>query len=260
MAYLLTHRINQDGLEHFFSCVRQMGACYEHPSPLSFKHRVRSHLVYKESALVTNCPNIDRESNDVSLSEKSFTDLNASHEDNSSLDNELCLSAMLFTSMNDVDLEFEDENDDDDKGFERSELNLETVSEMEGLRYVGGYIAHKFPQYQHLGTTAQPEDNSWIGAISKVEGKLFTPTREFWEELKMMEKLFKCYHGENSLKPGKGAIFKLAANISQYVSSPADVITFFVRCRLFFRMRVLNRGMTSNRAQSRKMAKVIKKQ
>lgn len=54
ISYIMTYRLNQDALEHFFASVRQMGATYEHPSPFSFKYRIRSHIVHKESALVGN--------------------------------------------------------------------------------------------------------------------------------------------------------------------------------------------------------------
>ena len=123
MKYLLTYRLNQDGLEHFFASARQMGACNEHPSPISFKHRVRAYLFYRESELVTNLQNIDKENNDVSLTEKSFVELNAGQEEN--IDNELCLSAMLFTNM-DIDFELGYENNEY-SDFEESEVSLETV-------------------------------------------------------------------------------------------------------------------------------------
>lgn len=88
------------------------------------------------------------------------TDHSTIDEDqNSSLDKELCLSAMLFTSMDaENDLEFE--GGDTQEDLEKNYLNLEHVSEMEGLRYVGGYIAHKFPQYQFLGLRIQSGEKS----------------------------------------------------------------------------------------------------
>lgn len=89
---------------------------------------------------------IDKECNDVSISEGSFKGLQTDHstideDQNSSLDKEPCLSAMLFTSMDaEDDLEFEGGDTQEDLwDLETNDLNLEHVSEMEGLRYVGGY-------------------------------------------------------------------------------------------------------------------------
>lgn len=38
VKYIMTYRLNQDGLEHFFGCIRQMGIAHQHPSPVHFKH------------------------------------------------------------------------------------------------------------------------------------------------------------------------------------------------------------------------------
>lgn len=47
ISYLLTSRINQDALEHFFACLRQMWTCHNNPSTLFVKYRVRAHLLGK---------------------------------------------------------------------------------------------------------------------------------------------------------------------------------------------------------------------
>lgn len=41
ISFILTYRLNQEGLEHFFGYMRKMGTCYEYPSPVSEKHRLR---------------------------------------------------------------------------------------------------------------------------------------------------------------------------------------------------------------------------
>ena len=83
------------------------------------------------------------------------------------------------------------------------------------------------------------------------------PSAEFLEKLKSMEKLFKTYNGEK-LKPRKGVVCDLAHIIEMSVSLPFKVIEFFVRCRMFFRMRVLNAQISSNRQKNKKMSKLIK--
>ena len=57
------------------------------------------------------------------------------------------ISAMMFAST-------EDEMVPDDSEYLEPEFQkktLEKVADEEGLRYVGGYMAFKFPEYQFLG-------------------------------------------------------------------------------------------------------------
>lgn len=49
IEYILTHRLNQDVLENFFSYIRAMGTVYDHPNPASFKHRLRWYILGKHS-------------------------------------------------------------------------------------------------------------------------------------------------------------------------------------------------------------------
>lgn len=45
MSYILTHRLQQDILENFFSAIRRGGGLHDHPSPLQFKYRMRKYLL-----------------------------------------------------------------------------------------------------------------------------------------------------------------------------------------------------------------------
>lgn len=81
---------------------------------------------------------------------------------------------------------------------------------------------------------------------------MFQPSNEFFEKLKIMEKLFLCHYGGKCLKPGKGAIKMLAADMSKLISLPIDVIFFVIRCRMFFRMRELNKNKISSRKHNEK--------
>lgn len=38
--YIMTTRLNQDCLEHFFACIRQMSRPHDHPNAVSFKYRL----------------------------------------------------------------------------------------------------------------------------------------------------------------------------------------------------------------------------
>ncbi len=50
MSYIMTRRLNQDILEHFFSVIRQMGRCHDHPTSLSFHHRLKVYIMGKETS------------------------------------------------------------------------------------------------------------------------------------------------------------------------------------------------------------------
>ncbi|KAK4313005.1 hypothetical protein Pmani_015616 [Petrolisthes manimaculis] len=71
--------------------------------------------------------------------------------DEAALQQELCLSAMMFASLDPYQMESNDNIDDIDDDVPVS-LELESEIKSEGLRYLGGYIAFKFPQFQFLGS------------------------------------------------------------------------------------------------------------
>ena len=97
------------------------------------------------------------------------------------------------------------------------------------MRYFGGFLASKFQKYEDLGANVKLDDNSWIGEICREEGKLMAPSCEFYKELRMMEKLFVCYHGEKSLKPGEKSMKTLTSLISRYVNLPKEIVYYFVK-------------------------------
>ena len=98
-----------------------------------------------------------------------------------SLNQELCLSAMLFTTLYVKESETESEDIDDFEVAFREADTLEDAMETEGLRYVGGYIAKKFPQYQLLESDVGKE-NTWIGFTSRKPGKLKNPSHDFFAQ------------------------------------------------------------------------------
>ena len=110
---------------------------------------------------------------------------------------------------------------------------------------------------KYLGAKVQKDDSSWISTISTKKESLMKPNPEFLAKLKIMEKMFKCHHGERTLKPGKAALSELADVITKHINLPEEVVRYFVRCRAFFRMRVLNREITSSRKTEQKIKKII---
>ncbi|KAK3880678.1 hypothetical protein Pcinc_014836 [Petrolisthes cinctipes] len=128
--------------------------------------------------LVGNKYNSEQENRDICLSQNSFTNSATVHAEvcksqEKSLQEELSLTAMLFATFDADDITVEDANLENEQiNGNDFATNLEEAVEMEGLRYVEGYIASKFPQYYFLGSTVKPGDKSWIGIAGREPGKL----------------------------------------------------------------------------------------
>lgn len=105
VTYILTYRVNEDGLKHSFACFRQMGSTYGHPSAVAFKHRIKTHPG-KQNKLMGSKYNIATENNDVPMMSDQFSKDKLSTADqnivNESLQKELSLSAMMLTYL-DID-------------------------------------------------------------------------------------------------------------------------------------------------------------
>lgn len=86
-------------------------------------------------------------------------------------------------------------------------------------------IAFKFPQFQFLGSHVKAGEGTWNEAASR--------SKKGFNELKRMENLFLCYHGEKFLKPGKDATKILTSSVCQFVELPEEAVASFVRCRMF---------------------------
>ena len=92
LSYLLTRRLNQDVLEHFFSVVRQMGCSDDHPTPLSFQYPVKNYIIGKGMHnLSTNTNTVDDESTTSLVN--CAANLNNDH---SSLTDELTVESPMF--------------------------------------------------------------------------------------------------------------------------------------------------------------------
>lgn len=241
ISFVMTYKLNQDVLEHFFAYMRQLGGRYEHPSPVSVKHRVRSYLVGKKSSLMGDKYNILQENKENNLASAACSKVDEKEKHNeTALDQELCLSSMsLVAFVNDME-EFPENVDSGEADLGRT---LENETETQGMAYFGGYIARKFPQYKLGSKYFKSEKSSWIDTVSRQSDKLVKPNDEFMEKLKTLGQLFNCYHGKNTLKAGKSVVSKTASSLKDYVELPEEVISFYVRCRIFFRIRILNDNM-----------------
>lgn len=259
ITFLLTSRLNQDVVENLFGYLRQMGGSCDHPSPVSIKYRLRAYLLGKDSSLMGEKYNTLEQSKENCLT-SDFRVTTKRNEDvresvTEALQQELCLTSIFFSACTEEDLINTDDLTEEDIELGGS---LEGDTETEGMMYFGGYVARKFPQHQ-LGYQSQNyKKRKWIDVTARDSSKLVKPSEEFIPKLRKMGKIFKSYHGNNTLQCGKSAMSSLAEHMTHYVDLPTEVITFYVRCRTFFRMRILNNKMKKASMQKKINTKIYK--
>ena len=121
---------------------------------------------------------------------------------------------------------------------------IQEVIKVEGLKYIAGYVAHKFKiKYPFLGTQIRRlELNNynpdWIQYLS--DGYLTYPCDDLIAIAKVMEKEFLDCHGKFRLSNETG-IFKKVTNIvkekiSVTFNIPDEVISCLIRTRTYIRL------------------------
>lgn len=277
VKYIMTQRLNQDCLEHFFGCIRQMSGPFEHPNAVDFKFRLRKVLLGKEVSLVSDKVNSRSKDDDCDCissqsSLRKNQDMNVMANERK-LAVEICVTSFIFKNM-DVELESDNSIVDDDidrniRGIDVTEngtKSVATVIEEESLRYIGGYIVNKFAlKYPYLGKKASSQASSnqtWIDMVNR--GNLYIPSDHFYSQLTIMREVFKSLHSEG-LTEGSQCLKTLTSDLeSANVDIPKEVIAFFAKISLFFRMRHLNKLLLEKkkkkgecRSEARKTKKFI---
>lgn len=249
--YIMTQKLNQDCLEHFFGCVRHISGPYEHPNAVSFKQRLRTLLLGKDISVVSSKSNITTEKVDKATYVSGCHTARDTHERELAI--EVCLTTLVFKDM---DFYIEGDDISDVKIQEAPEV----VIEEESLRYIGGYIVKKFSKkYPQLGSSVSNnnEGKSWIDFVSVKQ--LHVPSDEFLSQLKIMREIFKAVHG-NSLKEGKKCVQTLCSDFGKAgVNIPADVQHFFARISIFFKIRSLNGLLAIEKTRNQENREISRK-
>lgn len=274
LEFIITQRLNQDSLEHFFGCIRQMSGPHDHPNAVDFKHRLKKFLLGREVSLVSEKNNSSStDENSECLSRELVAVQNSDkdkivHERELAL--EICLTSLAFKNM---DFELENEKDatadlDDltscpTKQDKIAVLTTSDVIEEESLRYIGGYIVKKFAfKYPYLGLKVIDKVSSsctktWTEMINK--GGLHIPSDDFLSKLTVMREVVTAIHGKG-LREGKCCVKTLISDINQAgVDLPLDVITFFARISIYFKMKYLNKAIDMNKRKSRDCRSMARK-
>ncbi|KAG0710837.1 hypothetical protein GWK47_021973 [Chionoecetes opilio] len=223
-----------------------MGGKCDHHCPVSFKHRIRTYLLGRDASLLGAKYNVLPHINATNLTEASFTAVfSVEQEKEDTLQNELNLTAMIFATV--MHSDDRKENDPENCDTDDHSINLEDAIKEEGELYLGGYIAHKFPEYKLGSNVRKGEQTSMCHVLSWNNASLMLPSTEFLLKLKVMGKIFICHHGENTLKPGKNAMQELSALMYKNVDLPQEGITFYVYSNdAALKLRPLRVGLLGN--------------
>ena len=128
----------------------------------------------------------------------------------------------------------------------------------EGLKYIAGYLAHKFRlKYPDLGTRTDDSssfqnhsESKWITALSR--GGLMLPSSKFLSKMIQFEKVFKEVHG-NGLNTQYKVMQTTIDHIMQsFPDFPIEIVKKYVRTRTFIRIKELNNKIRKAKEANKK--------
>lgn len=115
----------------------------------------------------------------------------------------------------------------------------------DGMEYLAGFVCHKTKQI----VTEEYNSSSWVGKVS--EGGLKIPDKETEAAGLRLENIFKSINGQNICdKPG---ILKRMLNRAEEVKISLKFKKLYLRSRLYFIIRYLNRLSDLNLREKRKL-------
>jgi len=285
VQYIITRRLNQDVLENFFSFIRATGIAYDKPTALDFKYRLKRYILGKHSTnLFCNeracnvsaepdlpcfvSPFITGEANDESgevLSTK-ILEPYALEDKLPHFEEEELFTECNETNNNVIVCDLSTFHPTlEEKEFLTSidEMDIIDTIEDEGLKYIAGYVAHRFKsKYSNLGvaTFEMPvgSDIEWVQFISR--GKCMYPSEILLTATRIMNVEFEKYHG-SQLRKNKFIFNELATIVQEKIQPlklPRTVILCLVRTRTYIRLRVMNRQISEQNRNKHKKMKIIK--
>ena len=230
--YLLTHRLNQDCLENFFSRVRSTGRSNTNPSPIQALNRIRLLIVgYQDSEVVgansTEISDTDK-NEDAVLSAKILKPLTsyASTQMDNITTNNACITELSCT-------------------------------EKDACCYLSGFVAFKFkckhPQLSAKDYSDASSHDSWINKLS--QGFLTRPSQSWFNCCLQLENHFVSVLKDGVVKsPMKSLMGSLDSVILR--AHAQEAISLYFRCRIYIRLRSMNKSIVEEAYAKRKKAKM----
>ena len=220
-------------LENFFGAIRAKGGLHDHPDALQFKYRLRSYILQRNEGSFSSFGNVDDDDTP-----------------NIPMD-EINLCGKYFSAFkNDVSSSPEEPVNSDESDLTKDLTDIE----YDGLENLAGYVCHKLKEPNSFIASSQSSNYTWVSHLS--EGGLSKPSTEFLGHMEELEKIFKSVNS-NKLHISKNYLKNLM-QISSSISCSEKAKLLFYRCRMYFRIRDLNRELNNaTLSRKRKMKKTI---
>ncbi|KAK3923436.1 Transposable element P transposase [Frankliniella fusca] len=258
--YILTHRLNQDLLENFFSQIRTRGGLHDHPSPMEAIWRVRMIILGKQSGIVQ-------------------ANNNANALESSKVDGDNFLTATAINVIEEAVAEADPDDPDEvvnadepenyippEDSASENELHYTDVQEEmkgDGIQYLAGWVAFKFKkEFPDLGTptrlvkSGDMNNNqlpTWVQQLSF--GGLMQPSSAWLEKAHLMESIFNKLNGKDSIFKGPNIVATCSRQVLREIADvPEKVIHTFILQRTRIRIKFLN-AYAKFRKEQEKLAK-----
>lgn len=132
------------------------------------------------------------------------------------------------------------------------------IQELEwyGLENLAGIIEFRLQKKENLGYIPDTSDmsNSWVNHLS--EGGLLKPNEDFLTKCNELDHIFNNFIGETLKLPDN--YLKALMNLAESVNVSIEVKHLFFRCKMYFKLRKLNKDMKEkSKVKKRKMTKII---
>lgn len=258
IKYLLTYHLNQDPLEGLFSIIRAIGGLYDHPTALQFKYRLRNYLMGRNDEVISESANVARTSDAPNIAIASISGVSNLDTYENDIDDSEIVTGQMFGALtlnlpNNSDVDENQSVDVSDKVVEQHVQELE----WDGLENLAGFIAFKLQKKEKLGYIPDSNETSfsWVNHLS--EGGLLKPNLDFLTKCNELDHIFKNFNNE-SLKLSKNYL-KTLMDLAQSVDLSIEAKHLFFRCKMYFKIRMLNRNIKEkSKVRKRKMTKIVK--
>lgn len=247
VKFIMTYRLNQDVLENFFGVIRAKGGLHDHPDRQEFKYRMKSYILGHNEGALSDNGNVGVDNTpDLCLEETSLTGL-ISQSNNRFILTIFAFSGRIFVVV---------KVDNSMPIASEPEENLPFT--YDGLENLAGYICHRFKNTIPNLEQIEPDESSWVNHLD--EGGLSKANPTMMAHFAALENVFNAVNGE-----GEGIY--ICPNYIQHLLEVAEkakikcdekIMKLFFRCRMYFRMRKLNRQITESKlSRKRKYKKII---
>ena len=152
-------------------------------------------------------------------------------------------------------------SDPKDLAIEELDIESEHLDASEGREYVLGYVVNKFgSKYPFLGGKSDDVQDDWISCINR--GGLKRMNADYAKKFNCVDAIFSEFHGD-SLVEGTNIVRNMTMNCLKFINNIlSEVLEFYIRCRLYFRIRIMNRKLLCNeinnvRQHKSKMRKLV---